>query len=106
MVFLVLAGCIEPYTPNLHGEAENIYVISGEVTSKEGYQTVYISKAAPIEQPLQIPVIGGYFSPLKMTRVMFSIWKNIPPVNTGCGSISNSFMPGISYRLHILLSEG
>jgi hypothetical protein len=62
MVLMFLAGCIEPYLPNLHGEADNIYVVSGEVTDREGYQLVEVSKAAPIGQPIHIPVTGGVLS--------------------------------------------
>ncbi len=105
MVFLFLAGCIEPYSPNLHGEAENIYVVSGEVTSKEGYQIVTVSKAAPIDQPLHIPVTGGVlsieddqghvFSMEEFSAGQYRIW------------IDQQFLQaGTSYRLHIMLPNG
>ena len=92
MVFLFLAGCIEPYSPNLHGEAEEIYVVSGEVTSQEGYQMVTISKAAPIDKPMNIPVTGGVLSIEDDQGRVFNM-EEFSAGNTGSGSISNSFMP-------------
>jgi hypothetical protein len=105
LVFLFLAGCIEPYSPNLHGEEENIYVVSGGVTSKEGYQIVSLSKAAPINQPIHIPITGGVlsieddqghvFSMEEFSAGQYRVWIDQQLLHAGT-----------SYRLHIMLSNG
>jgi hypothetical protein len=105
LVFLFFAGCIEPYSPNLHGEAEDIYVVSGEVTSQEGYQVVTISKAAPIDQPLHLPVTGGVLSIEDDQGHIF----NMEEYSSGNYRvwIDQQFLhAGTSYRLHIMLSNG
>jgi hypothetical protein len=105
MVLLFLAGCIEPYSPNLHGEAENIYVVSGEVTDREGYQVVEISKAAPIGQPVYIPVTGGVlsieddrghvFGMEEFSAGQYRVWMD-----------QQFLKAGNSYRLRIMLPDG
>jgi hypothetical protein len=105
MAFLFLAGCIEPYIPNLHGEAEDTYVISGEVTNHEGYQLVTISKAAPIDEPIHIPVTGGVVSIEDDQGHVF----NLEEYSSGKyrAWIDQQYLhAGASYRLHILLANG
>jgi hypothetical protein len=105
MVFLLLDGCIEPYVPHLHGEAEDIYVISGEVTNHEGYQFVNVSLAAPIDKPTSIPVNdgalsieddqGNVFNMEGFSAGQYRVW------------IDQQFLhSGTSYRLRIKLSNG
>ncbi len=104
MIILVLAGCIEPYAPNLNGEAENTYVVSGEVTNHEGYQMVSVSKAAPIDQPIHIPVTGGVLSIEDDQGHVF----NMEEYSSGQYRvwIDQQFLhAGTSYRLHIHASE-
>jgi hypothetical protein len=105
VVFLVLTGCIEPYSPNLHGEAENTYVVSGEVTNKEGYHFVEVSKAAPIDQPIHIPVTGGLLSIEDDQGHVF----NMEEYSSGRYRVwidQQHLHAGTSYRLHIMLSNG
>jgi hypothetical protein len=105
MVFLLLAGCIEPYSPNIPADAEDTYVVSGEVTNHEGYQTVTISKAAPVNQPLHIPVTGGVLSIEDDQGHVF----NMEEFSSGKyrAWIDQQFLhPGTSYRLHIMLPSG
>jgi hypothetical protein len=105
MVILFLDGCIEPYSPNLHGEAEDTYVVSGDVTNHEGFQMVSLSKAAPIDQPQHNPVSGGIlsieddqghvFSMEEISEGQYRVW------------IDQQFLQtGTSYRLRIILPNG
>jgi hypothetical protein len=105
VILLFLAGCIEPYSPNLHGEAEDVYVVSGEVTSHEGYQMVTITKAAPIDRPIHIPVTGGIlsieddqghtFSMEEYSDGQYRVW------------IDQQYLhAGTAYRLHAMLPNG
>jgi hypothetical protein len=106
LVFIVfMTGCIEPYSPDLQGENENIYVVSGEVTNHEGYQVVTISKAASVSQPVNIPVAGAtlrieddqdhVFSMEEYSAGQYRAW------------IDQQFLlAGRSFRVHILLPDG
>jgi|WetSurMetagenome_2_1015567.scaffolds.fasta_scaffold170024_2 hypothetical protein len=51
-------GCVESYIPNLKGGPEDIYVVSGELTDKPGYQTVTVSKASSVREQKYIPLSG------------------------------------------------
>jgi hypothetical protein len=105
MVLMFLAGCIEAYSPDLHGEEENSYVISGEVTNKEGFQVVSVSKAAPIDKPVHIPVSGGklsieddqghVFSMEEFSAGQYRVWMD-----------QQFLQAGNSYRLRIKLPDG
>jgi hypothetical protein len=105
LLILLFAGCIEPFSPNLQGEDENSYVVSGAVTNKEGYQVVSLTKGAPIDQPLHIPVSGAtlsieddqghVFNMEEFAGGQYRVW------------INQEFLhAGISFRLHIILSNG
>jgi hypothetical protein len=105
IIFLFIDACIEPYSPDLHGEAQNTYVINGELTNKEGYQTVSVSKAAPIDQPLHIPVSGAFLSIEDDKGNVFNMEE------TSSGQyrvwIDEQFLnSGTSYRLHVKLPNG
>jgi hypothetical protein len=58
IVFLLLSGCIEPYTPQLNSDPQDVYVISGEISSVPGYQEVSVSLAASVSKPMYTPVTG------------------------------------------------
>jgi hypothetical protein len=55
---LCITSCIEPFAPGLQGEADDVYVISGEVTDRPGYQQVTVSRAAVIDAPEYMPAEG------------------------------------------------
>ncbi len=105
MSLLLFAGCIEPYSPDLQGEAESTYVVSGEVTNKEGYQFVSVSKAAPIDKPLLDPVTGGtlsieddqghVFYMEEYSNGQYRVWMD-----------GQFLQEGTSYRLQIALPNG
>ncbi len=105
LAFLLLNSCIETYSPDLHGAAENTYVINGGVTNHEGYQTVTVSRAAPIDQPLHIPVLGAVLTIEDDQGNLFNMQE------TSNGQyrawIDQQFLhAGRSFRLHIILPDG
>lgn len=55
---VILAGCIKPYNPQIDGDTESKYVVSGRVTDIAGWQEVEVSLASPISSPHYIPVQG------------------------------------------------
>jgi len=57
---LLLFACIKPYDPVIDSDMENKYVVTGCVTSVEGWQEVEVSMSSPIESPTYIPVEGCF----------------------------------------------
>jgi hypothetical protein len=84
---------------------ENTIVVSGEVTNKEGYQIVEVSKASPIERPIYIPVQdavlsieddkGHVFNMEEFSSGKYRVWMD-----------QQFLQAGTSYRLHIMLPDG
>jgi hypothetical protein len=58
LALLVLAACIKPFTPVIEGDAANKLVVSGRITSTEGWQEVSVSLSSPVETAAIIPVPG------------------------------------------------
>jgi len=100
-----ITSCIEPFSPDLKGEADNIYVITGEVTDKEGYQNVTVSKASAIESPEYIPAggcslaiednEGNTFAMEEYTEGEYRVWMD-----------KSYLQAGRSYRLHLTTPAG
>lgn len=53
-IFITLAGCIEPFTPNIDESQESL-VIEGQITDQAGYHYIHISRTAPYNDPHKIP---------------------------------------------------
>jgi hypothetical protein len=53
---LFFSACIKTYQPELKSTDEHKYVISGNLTNREGYQYVTISKTSSLEDPSIVPV--------------------------------------------------
>lgn len=58
LTVMVLHSCIKPYDPDIETSVSSQYVVSGQVTSQEGYQEVSVSMTSSLENPEQIPVNG------------------------------------------------
>jgi hypothetical protein len=102
---LLLSGCIEPYSPNLQEEAEDIYVISGEVTNHGGYQNVSISKSSAIDEPVEIPVSGSMVQIEDNSGNFFGM-EEFSPGKYRVWIDEQYLIAGSSYRLHVNLSNG
>lgn len=53
-IFITLAGCIEPFTPQID-ESEESLVIEGQIADQEGFHYIHISRTAPYNDPHKIP---------------------------------------------------
>jgi hypothetical protein len=105
ILLITVLGCIEPYVPQLKGEAEDVYVVEGEVTNHAGYQIVTLSTASPIDEPQFYPVSDGLltieddkgnaFGLEEYENGRYRVWMDQEFLN-----------PGVSYRLLITTPSG
>jgi hypothetical protein len=105
VILFMIAGCIEPFVPRLNSVAEDMYVVSGEVTDQEGFQTLSISKASSITKPKYIPAggclgtieddKGNEFSLEEYETGKYRVWID-----------QGYLIPGTSYRLRVTTPSG
>lgn len=102
---ITLSGCIEPYLPQLNSNPQDIYVVTGGITSMAGFQEVEVTLATPVTKPVDVPVSGcqmfieddrGNTFNLEEYEVgKYHVW------------IDQAFLqPGISYRLRFTTPAG
>lgn len=105
LVFLLFTGCIEPFVPRIESGAEDVFVVSGEVTDQPGYQYVDISRASSLKELLYVPVSGclvnieddkgNTFNLEEIEAGKYRVWMN----EENLGS-------GISYRVRVTTPSG
>ena len=102
---LLYSSCIETYVPQIDMKDQTKYVISGNITNQEGYQTVTISLTSPVSAPEFIPVTGcqvtifdGLGNEFVLTETndgVYRVW------------ITKEFLiPGTSYQLNVITPDG
>jgi len=57
LLSLVCSSCIEPFQPVIE-ESQEVLVINGIITDQSGYHEVTISRSAPYNDPVFLPVSG------------------------------------------------
>jgi len=105
VAFLPLAGCIEPYVPQLKGETGDVYAVSGLVTNKSGYHTVSLSQASVISKPQYIPVTGAQMT-IEDDRGNSFVLEEYTDGEYRTWIDGEFLIPGVSYRVHIWLPRG
>jgi len=101
----MLSSCIIPFEPHIDSKDINKYVVSGQVTDLDEYQTVSISMAAPIGDPKYIPVSGCYvriYDDKGHEFVMNESEEGIYNVEID----NNYLIPGNSFKVEILTPDG
>jgi hypothetical protein len=102
-VLLVIAGCIDPYTPDL-GEGNDMIVINGRITDQEGYQYVEVSRTSDIYNPIKQPVSGCSIQIENEGQKIFSMTE----INEGryaCQMSKEDLLIGTKYRLLVLTPD-
>ena len=106
LIFILIAfSCIEPYSPDLGESAADRYVIFGQLTSQEGFQTVDISLASDVSVPEYKPFLdcqvsinddkGNSFDLQETGGGKYRVWMS-----------SADLQPGTSFQLHIITPSG
>jgi hypothetical protein len=105
ILVLLLSTCIEPFSPNLGSDSTTKYVVYGQITDQEGFQTISVSMSSPVEtqkyNPLSGCIInisdnhGNVFLLNEFEKGNYRVW------------IAKEFLkPGNSYQISVLTSSG
>ena len=101
----MLPSCIIPYEPHIDNKDINKYVVSGQVTDQNGYQTVTVSKASPVGNPEYIPVSHCYIRIFDDKGNEFEMQESEEGVYKS--RIDTYYLsPGTSFKLEILTPDG
>ncbi len=103
--FLFLSSCIEPYSPNMGGEASAKYVVYGQITDQEGYQTISISMSSTIGEPQNNPLTGCEVKIIDNNSHEFKL-DEFEKGNYRVWMAKEYLIPGNSYQVNILTSLG
>jgi hypothetical protein len=105
MLVIMLQSCIIPYEPHIDSKDINKYVVSGQITDHNVYQTVSVSMASPIGDPQFIPVSGCYIRIFDQKGNEFEMQES----EVGIYKVkidSNYLIPGNSFKVEILTTNG
>ena len=78
-IFITLAGCIEPFTPNIDESQESL-VIEGQITDQEGYHYIHISRTAPYNDPHKIPEPDCHVEVVDNKGNIFEFYESEPGI--------------------------
>lgn len=101
----VFSSCIEPFSPDFRGQSTIKYVVYGEITDQEGYQTVSVSMTSTINKPKYNPLIG---CKVKITDDQGNVF-NLDETNGGNYRVwmgKEHLNPGSSYQVDVLTQSG
>jgi len=102
---IMIPSCIVPYEPNIESKNINKFVVSGQVTDNNDYQTVSVSTASPVGDPEYIPVSGCLVRIFDDKGNVFSMQETGPGIYK-CRIAANYLIPGTSFKVEIFTSDG
>jgi hypothetical protein len=102
---LLLFACIKPYNPVIDTNSENKYVVSGQVTSLEGWQVVDVSMSSPVGSPRYIPVEGCQVKILNDKGNEFPLQESAPG-KYQVWMVHEDLIPGTSYQVKVTTPGG
>lgn len=105
IALLALAACIKPFTPVIEGDAAKKLVVSGRITSTEGWQEVSVSMSSPVETATNIPVSGCEVNIMDNKGNIFALDE--AESGNYRGWIGKEFLvAGNAYMVSIVTAEG
>jgi Domain of unknown function (DUF4249) len=105
MLAIMLPTCIIPYEPHIDSKDINKFVVSGQVTDNNEFQTVSVSMASPIGDPHYIPVSGCYVRIYDDKGNEFTL----PESKAGIYNVEIDgiyLIPGTSFKVEIVTPDG
>jgi hypothetical protein len=101
----VVSSCLEPFDPQIEDTDKGLYVVSGQVTDQEGYQSLSVSVSSGINAPEFKPITGC------VAEIMDDIGNIYPMQDTGEGGYrvwmtQDQLVHGRSYRVRISTPDG
>jgi hypothetical protein len=101
----MLFACIEPFTPEIGRDASDKLVVSGRISSMEGWQVVNISLASPVENANYIPVSNCEVNILDDKGHIFAMEESLAGEYSGW--IGQEFLvTGNAYRVSVVTPDG
>ncbi|MBN2350178.1 MAG: DUF4249 domain-containing protein [Bacteroidales bacterium] len=104
IIIFIGSGCVEPFTPDLN-EYKELLVITGEITSQEGIQTVNISRSSPLSDPQYIPEQGCSVEVLDNKGNHFD-YSETDPGKYSCYIEQQFLSIGTNYKIKVTTSQG
>ncbi len=103
-IFITLAGCIEPFTPNIDESQESL-VIEGQITNQAGYHYIHISRTAPYNDPHKIPEPNCQVEVVDNKGNIFKFYESQPGVYRRW--MYNFFLSiGTQYKVKVITTDG
>lgn len=105
IIAITLSTCIEPFNTNIEGQNSAKYVVFGQLSDQEGYQTVAISMSSSVQAPKYTPVtncdvkiidnLGNEFNMAEFEKGNYRVWMEKKYLN-----------PGTTYQINIKTESG
>jgi hypothetical protein len=103
ILLVVLAGCLDPYSPPIKTSDVNILVVDGLLDTSDGTATVSLSRGVSLAAPDYFPRVRHAYVTVEDAR------GNIYPlaeIDSGNYQVANiSIYPDATYRLHVVTPE-
>jgi hypothetical protein len=103
-VFLA-GGCIDPYTPKI-SEPEDLMVINGRITDREGFHFIEVSRTSTIYSDEGSNPVSGCTVEIEDERVKSYPFREINPGIYRGWMESTDLIYGNSYKLSVITPEG
>jgi hypothetical protein len=105
ILILLLSKCIEPFSPNLGSDSTTKYVVSGQITDQEGFQTVSVSMSSPVETQKYNPLSGCTINISDNKGNLFTL-NEFEKGNYRVWIAQEYLKPGNSYQVRVFTSSG
>jgi len=103
-ILLIIASCIDPYHPRLT-ETQDLLVVNGMITDKPGEHIVEISRSAPFDDPVFIPVEDCVVQVADDKGTTVAYTENSPGVYTAY--LDNDFLgTNKAFKLYVFTPDG
>ncbi|NOU15938.1 MAG: DUF4249 domain-containing protein [Bacteroidales bacterium] len=105
ILILLLSTCIEPFSLNLGSDSTQKYVVYGQITDQEGFQTVSVSMSSTVENQKYNPLSGCTINISDNHGNIFTL-NEFEKGNYRVWIAAEYLKPGNSYQVKVLTSSG
>jgi hypothetical protein len=102
---MLMFACIKPFNPMIEGDATNKLVVSGRITSTEGWQEVSVSMASTVQDAIYIPVSDCEVNILDDRGNIFS-FEEAEPGKYKAWLDQEYLVTGTAYKVSVYTPEG
>jgi hypothetical protein len=104
VICTLLAGCVDPYDPEFEATQESL-VVEALITDQPGWQVIYLSRSAPVNERKARPESDAYIS-VSDDRGWSTEFLEQDPGAYYARMTEGEMGTGNTYRLHIVTSDG